>query len=88
MEKKDYSPEKILAGYSKPISYEVMKVLTELLENRICIIKCVDRGIGTGFFCFIPYQNEWEPFMALMTNNHVIKLNDILPGKKNKIFII
>ena len=84
MEKKDYCPEKILAGYSKPILYEVMKVLTELLENRICKIKCSNGSIGTGFFCFIPGQNEWEPLMVLMTNNHVLELNDILPGKKIK----
>ena len=84
MDQKDYSPEKILIGHSKPISYEVMKVLLDFMENRICKIKCLDGSYGTGFFCIIPYQNEWDTLMVLMTNNHVLKLNDILPGKKIK----
>ena len=81
MEEKYYSPEKILAGHAKPISYEAMKALGEFLENRICKIKCVDGSYGTGFFCNIPY-NEWDNLRVLMTNNHILKLNDILPGKQ------
>ena len=82
--KKDYIPEKKLKNQAKSVSAESLKIIIEFCENKICKIKCKDESYGTGFFCFIPI-NEWDTFMALITNNHVLTKNDISIG--NRIYL-
>ena len=77
----DYIEEKDLSGYSKSLSNEEMKILMDLNEKKICKIECNDGDHGTGFFCMIPFLNDWDTLSVLMTNYHVLKENDILPGK-------
>ena len=82
MEEKDYIEEKDMGEYSKSISHSTMKMLFTILEKSICKIKCNGGGHETGFFCAIPYLNERDILRVLITNHHVLKENDILPGKK------
>ena len=49
-----------------------------LLEN-----KCNKKGRGTGFFCYIPYENENKKIPVMITNNHIIDEN-IFNENKNK----
>jgi hypothetical protein len=83
MKKENYIKEKELSNMPKGIPYETLKILFQKMETQICKIECNDSGHGTGFFCNIPY--EWNAYLkVLMTNNHVLNINDISFGKKIK----
>ena len=79
----DYIPEKKLPGHTEAISIEDLLKLSEFAKKRICKIKCSDGSHGTGFFCTI-YLDNWNMKRTLITNNHVLKEDDIIPGKKIK----
>ena len=60
-----------------PISKSENKEINKQLENYICKIYYVADQFGTGFFCNILYQNNYnsnEPQLlpVLITNNHVL----------------
>ena len=79
----DYSPEKHIAGQSKALPFSTMQKLLNLAAKKICKINC-GGGTGTGFFCNINIE-QWKcvlKFRVLMTNWHVLKEDDIKPGKK------
>lgn len=57
----------------------MFKILHQM-EKCICKIECNDGSFGTGFFCKIPQDNKTY-INALITNNHVLKSNDILVDK-------
>ena len=76
----EYIKEKELAGQSKAISTKELSILFTLIKDHICKINCKDGRHGTGFFCNIPFG--WNNTLkVLMTNNHVLNLNDILPDQ-------
>ena len=79
----DYIPQNRLPGYPESISIEDLLKLSEFAQKRICKIKCSDGRYGTGFFCSIDLDN-WNLMRTLITNNHVLKEDDIIPGKKIK----
>ena len=41
-----------------------------------CVCRIYNNGEGTGFFTKIPYKNKL--LSVLITNNHVIGINDII----------
>ena len=80
MKKEKYMEEKQLTNMPKSIPFEVSEKLCSLLKTYICKIECKDGSHGTGFFCNIPYG--WNAYLkVLMTNNHVLKKEDILPNE-------
>ena len=86
MEEEKYIKEKVLSNQPRAIPAKQMKILLNLLETNICKIYCDDGSRGTGFFCKI--ENGWDKIMkVLMTNNHVLNVNDIKPGKTIKFSI-
>ena len=52
------------------------------MEKSIVKIKCLEGGFSSGFFCQIPFPNEFNLLPVLITNNHVLNHNDIIIGKK------
>jgi hypothetical protein len=72
-------------AYSKSITFEQMKMFFEQMPKCICKIKCNNGSNGTGFFCTIPYLDDWSILRVLITNNHVLGENDILPKKNINI---
>ena len=76
-----YIPEKCLKNHVKSITKNVMKLLIEYQEKRICKIYGNDGKKGTGFFCIIPID-DWNELRVLMTNNHILGEKDIATGKK------
>ena len=82
----DYIKEKELKGNSKAKSIEAIKISLEQVEKSICKIKCNDYESGTGFFLNIINVNEWNSLSlkAIVTNNHILKEDDLLNGKKIK----
>ena len=86
MEKaKEYIPEKILKAHQKFLSIEIMKILFNYAENKICKIFCNDGRIETGFFCIIPLDNLNNNLRVLMTNNHIIGENELNSDIKIKL---
>ena len=58
-----------------PVSIKGLKNILFQLENCICQIHKKNGGKGTGFFCKILFKNNLLP--VLITNNHVLKEEDI-----------
>ena len=58
-----------------PVPIEGIKKILFQLENCICQIYQKKGGKGTGFFCKILFKNKLLP--VLITNNHVLKEDDI-----------
>ena len=86
MEKaKEYIPEKILKDHQKFLSIEIMKIVFNYAENKICKIFCNDGRIETGFFCIIPLDNLNNNLRVLMTNNHIIGENELNSDIKIKL---
>ena len=74
--------EKLLNKYPAPIQKDCIKVILQQIENCICKINN-KKGRGTGFFCYIPYENENKKIPVMITNNHIIDEN-IFNENKNK----
>ena len=86
MKEEKYIKEKELFNLPKSIPAKQLKILLNLLENNICKIYCKDGSSGTGFFCNI--EIGWNKnIKVLMTNNHVLDVNAIKPGKTVKFSI-
>ena len=80
MEGENYIEEKRLNDSPASISVEALEILIPKIKTSICKIKCNNGGNGTGFFCNI--SDNWTTLKVLMTNNHVLKKDDISMGKK------
>ena len=76
--------EKQLKNFPESISTGQLTIIIEQTKRSICKIHCKDGGIGTGFFCIIPFPDKINQLPVLITNNHVIKDEDI---KENKTII-
>jgi len=72
-----------IQNYPRPVSIEgTIKILNQM-KNCICKIY-LDKGrSGTGFFCYIPFNNKM--ISALITNNHVLDSNYL---KENRMLNI
>ena len=86
MEEEKYIKEKQLSNQPRSIPANQMEILLNLLKTNICKIYCNDGSHGTGFFCNI--EIGWNKnIKVLMTNNHVLNVNSIKPGKTVKFSI-
>ena len=75
--------EKLYKEQPIPVSIKGTKKIVFQMENCMCKIYLNNSGIGTGFFCKIPFYNDLLP--VLITNNHVLNENDI---DNNKIITL
>ena len=74
--------EKSLDLYPLPVTIEGTNTILEQMKKCICKIENKN-GNGTGFLCYIPYNNT--KIEVMITNNHIIN-EDII--KNNKIIQI
>ena len=79
MKNENYIKEKKLDNQPKAIDQKETNILLDLLKN-VCKIFCNKGGYGTGFFCKIPI-GLGRYLTALMTNNHILNIDDIQLGK-------
>jgi len=77
--------EKLYKEQPIPVSIEGTKKILFQMENCICKIYLKNGGIGTGFFCKIPFNNNLLP--VLITNNHILNEHDIDNNKKIQLNI-
>ena len=68
------------------INIEQTKQILWQLQNNICKIYS-GSGNGTGFFCKIPYPDQFKLLPVLITNNHVLNEEDIKLFKTIKLTI-
>ena len=64
------------------IGLDQLVIIKEKMEKSTCKIKCPKEGYGTGFFCKIPFPDQFNLLPVLITNNHVLDKNDIKIGNK------
>ena len=67
-----------------PISNQITRKMSFQLEENICKIKIKKNGennFGTGFFCKIPFPDEFRLLPVLITCNHILKEENIKPNK-------
>ena len=81
----DIKQEKLIKEQPIPVSLQNTKKILFQMENCICKIYMNNGGIGTGFLCKIPFNNNLLP--VLITNNHVLNENDIDNNKIIKLMI-
>ena len=82
-----YTQEKAIENASEPVPFDTLKIIFEQIENCICRIQCPKGGVGTGFFCLIPFPNKLNLLQVLITNNHNLDKEDIEISKKIKILL-
>ena len=74
MKEKSFNKEHLILDHPFPVSLENTKKIIFQMQNCICQI--FKNGLnGTGFFCKIPFNNNYLP--VLITNNHILKEEDI-----------
>ena len=78
----EINPEIFFEKSPKPISFENTEKILFQMKNCICKIHKNNGEKGTGFFCKIPYTNQYKLLTVLITNNHVLNENDL---KNNNI---
>ena len=81
----DIKQEKLIKEQPIPVSLQNTKKILFQMENCVCKIYMNNGGIGTGFLCKIPFNNNLLP--VLITNNHVLNENDIDNNKIIKLMI-
>ena len=74
--------ESALDLYPKPVTVEGTNTILEQMKKCICKIEN-GNDKGTGFFCYIPFENK--KLEVMITNNHVINEKII---KNNKVIKI
>ena len=67
-----------------PIPGAQLEAINNNMVNNLCKIHMSDEGLGSGFFCKIPFPDEYNMLNVLFTNNHVLGKNDIKNGNKIK----
>ena len=81
-EKQNYEKENKVGDNPDSLTSEQLKQALNQMEKCICKIKKGNNIFGTGFFCKIPFPNQFILLPVLITCNHVLDENDISPGKK------
>ena len=69
------------SGNAPIITKEQNKIILLQLEKFICKIYESNGNKGTGFLCKIPFPDQFKLLPVLITNNHVIKEEDLQTNK-------
>ena len=84
-EKKKHSKNQ--QNFLSSIPINVLTIITDQKKN-ICKIEFSDVKMdGTGFFCKIPFPDNFNKLPVLITNNHVLGEKDITTNKKIKFIL-
>ena len=79
----DSTTEKEIVTSPEPVTFEGTKNILNQMNNFVCRI--YNNGKGTGFFTKIPYKNK--ELYVLITNNHVIGINDIINSQTITLYL-
>ena len=81
----EFENQSSIIGYPNLISYECTQKIMKQMEECICKIY-VGKEQGTAFLCKIPFPDKNNMLPVLITNNHVLK-SDNIDNKEERIFI-
>jgi len=72
-----------------PESFPISALTTVQAQSKKCICKIFLKsgGSGTGFFCKIPFPTALNLLPVLITTNHNLEEENIIPGKKINFLI-
>ena len=73
--------EKDIEDNAISIPTSALEIISDLAKKSICKIKSNQEEIATCFFCAIPFPDKYNKLPVLVTNNHVLKSEDIKEGK-------
>ena len=76
-----YVKEKDIDNNAISIPTSALEVILDLAKKSIGKIKSNEQDIATCFFCAIPFPDKYNRLPVLVTNNHVLKKEDITEGK-------
>ena len=76
-----YVKEKDIDNNAISIPTSALEVILDLSKKSIGKIKSNEQDIATCFFCAIPFPDKYNRLPVLVTNNHVLKKEDITEGK-------
>ena len=79
----DNNKEKYIRTSPEPVSLKGTENIIYQMNN--CVCKIYNKGEGTGFFTKIPFKSKLLP--VLITNNHIIDINDIINNKIISIYL-
>ena len=79
----DSKKEIFIKTSPEPVSFEGTENILDQMNN--CVYRIYNNGEGTGFFTKIPYKNK--ELCVLISNNHVIDINDIINDKNITLYI-
>ena len=65
----------------KPIPIQKLEIIMDQMKNYICKISRVDGELGSGFFCKIPFPDQFHLLPVLFTCNHLLNENNIKNGQ-------
>jgi len=68
------------------LSAEKMEIIMKQMKECVCRIFSQFERKGTGFFCYIPFKGN-SKFPVLITCNHILSKEDLLPGNTIKLSI-
>ena len=85
--KKDYVRQNSIKNYPKSFPISALTIIHNQSEKCICKLFLKSGGTGTGFFCKIPFPTSLNLLPALITANHNLKEENIIPGEKIKFLI-
>ena len=80
----EFIKEKFIGALPEPVTLKATEKILFQMNNCICRIYNNNRN-GTGFFVKIPYKTNMLP--VLITNDHVINIDDILNKSIISIYI-
>ena len=72
-------------GNAVSINIEQSKIILSQLEKKVCKIYEIGGGKGSGFFCKIPYPDQFHLLPVLITNRHVLDQKDLEKHKNIKL---
>ena len=76
-------PEQFINISPEPVSLKETENIFGQMKKYVC--KIYNKKEGTGFFTKIPFNDK--ELTVLITNNHIIGLDDIEEGKTITIFV-
>ena len=68
------------------INLDQINIFMIQMQKSIFKIR-VNEAFGTGFFCIIPSPDKFKYLPVMITTNHLLKEEDIIPGKTICIFL-
>ena len=82
MGNKGYKKENQTNKHNDSFSYEQMEHILFQMKKCICKIKINNKLFGIGFFCKIPFPDQFHLLPVLITSNHTLDNASISTGKK------